>query len=43
LVLADLGPAAPNAIGPLMDALGDGDESVRLAAAQALRAVTEKE
>jgi hypothetical protein len=43
LVLADLGPAAPNAIGPLMDALGDGDESVRLAAAQALRAVTAKE
>jgi hypothetical protein len=43
LVLAELGPAAPGAIGPLMDALADGDESVRLAAAQALRAVTEKE
>jgi HEAT repeat protein len=43
LVLADLGPAAPGAVGPLMDALADGDESVRLAAAQALRAVTERE
>jgi HEAT repeat protein len=43
LVLADLGPAAPSALGPLMDALADRDESVRLAAAQALRAMTERE
>jgi hypothetical protein len=42
-VLGDLGPTAPGTIGPLMDALGDSDESVRLAAAQALRAVTERE
>lgn len=42
LVLADVGPA-PTAVGPLMEALADRDETVRTAAAQALRAVTARE